>query len=398
MKLNLQDINFIINESVKLLTEAISIDAAYQRFYNTIPLNDYKTIVSTVQNDTVNLQDETKWVLNLYKRKTPNLMSDLPKLHTYNNDGYLDIFKRLVVLRKIQGAEGDLGRYKNISDLIDFVDRKMEELDGEEIWGNNTFRKKKNLTDAQKAAKDDIKLHYEDDVWKILTPLSWEASVYWGRGSSWCTAYTDDDSYFENYDTEDLYINICKNDPTKSAQFYLSNDLEFECMDYRNNPYEWPIFNKMTCPPTQGMINFYREVCDETIFLWLSGINVVNNYSFKNDTVYNADGEKLFTEKEIMNKVYNKTGIGCSYCEYTPHYIKLNSQQEYTDKSGRNMRKRIYNILTWDGELVSDIWFDYLYEYDGEIGVKYTDKNNVTYSNSLSVDTLQPIGEWKKED
>jgi hypothetical protein len=165
MKLTLQDINFIINESVKLLTEAISIDAAYQRFYNTIPLNDYKTIVSTVQDDTVNLQDETKWVLNLYKRKTPNLMSDLPKLHTYNNDGYLDIFKRLVVLRKIQGAEGDLGRYKNISDLINFVDRKMKELDGEEIWGNNTFRKKKNLTDAQMAAKDDIKVHYEDDVW-----------------------------------------------------------------------------------------------------------------------------------------------------------------------------------------------------------------------------------------
>jgi hypothetical protein len=46
---------------------------------------------------------------------------------------------------------------------------------------------------------DETDIVYEDDGYLIVTPLSYEASCYWGVETKWCTTTKDDPQYFKNY-------------------------------------------------------------------------------------------------------------------------------------------------------------------------------------------------------
>ena len=368
MKLNLNDIRYIISESYKkLLAEAISIENAYQRFYSMIPERDYTAIIWALQPGNDNLEDETKWVLNLYKRKSPRLMEDLYKLHNEQGDGYLDIFKRAKVRRMLQGNQSDLNKYKSISDLGAFVST----LDVDGILG----RTKGEQSNDVHSAKDDIKKLYEDDEWLVLIPLSHEADCYWGSNTHWCTAYRDDDEWFTHYSNKGpLYININKKTGEK-YQFHFESD---QFMDKMDKDIKTPVLK--TIGANQGVINLYKNILEQYDDGMVALYRLIyQEWDEEEEYVVFRTPEDKFI---IIDTYFNKQ----IYYEPLEYYsfeegcirIKCNGAWNLYNASGqrgiddeiwydyisemKNERavvklKGLYNIIQYNGELLSDEWF-----------------------------------------
>jgi hypothetical protein len=64
---NNEEKTFIRENIERQLLNEINVVDAYQRFYQKIPQEDYKTIVFTMQGNNLELHQDTKWVLGLYK-------------------------------------------------------------------------------------------------------------------------------------------------------------------------------------------------------------------------------------------------------------------------------------------------------------------------------------------
>ena len=342
MKLNINDLKYIIAESYRKILNEINVIDAYTKFYQDIPADEYKEILARLQGGNDTLLPDTKWALGLRKRNSPRFMEDLYKLRNENGDGYLDIFDRAKERRMIGGQEGDLNRYKSISELGTFV----ATLDYEKIMG----RTKGETSNAVNNAKDDIKLIYEDDTWKILIPLTHEASCYWAQGAHWCTAYRDDDKWFEHYNRKGpLYMNVCKKNIKASSQFHFETD---SYMDYYDNSLDCYALYEMECPPTDGMLETYSKILDDSRFFDLTGINKHNGYRVDggsifdyNVTVYDKEGNIAFREKDLKG-IDDIVDIG----------VPFMMVKKYIPKSGYGY---VYNFIDWDGNLLNDEWYQH---------------------------------------
>ena len=170
-----------------LLTE-INVRDAYQKYYHHIDQKVFEEIVAAAQpNEGTILLPNTKWVLGLYKKKPQETIRDLSLL----NDCF-QMFNRLKILGILTGRSADLNSYSSIRDLKDVIDR----FNPADLEGDNADRKKRLMRPEFIEARNNIKKQYEDDRWLVITPLSYEASVFWGDGTDWCTAYKDSKHYY----------------------------------------------------------------------------------------------------------------------------------------------------------------------------------------------------------
>jgi hypothetical protein len=354
---------YLIKEAIMQLNE-ISVRDARLKHYQDIPEKDWIEIVQKLQgNDLSKLEGETKWALGLYRKKSPRFMEDLYKLHQPDGIGYLDIFKRLIAIHKLQGNEGNLYQYKSISELGAFVTKKMEEIGDEEIWGDNAYRKKRNMSDAQKEAKDDIIVQYEDDEWIVITPNSYEASVYWGDGTEWCTAYKDDDYYYKSYSSKGpLYINIDKFNDSIKYQFHFETD---SFMDEYDSEIKPPIMERINA--TDGLRDFYKKIV-------LKDTDNPENYF------------RFFAEENEYGVPFDIYQIGKKYWFYNT---------EEGDAKCLNGVKR----LGWGGwesleGMYAQDWRDYVHAV-----VDHANKFNFIngYGDYISIRWFDDIGEWEVE-
>ena len=299
MRLTLNELKYIINESyLQLLTE-ITVNDAYTQYYSKINHDIYNDIVNIVQGNNVNLLPNTKWVLGCYLKYPQDTERWLNNLHTENKDGILDVYQRLKDINKIEERYRNLNNFSTVSALANFVQEIMEKLGDEEIWGDNSYRKKKNMNLQQKSAKDEIDILYEDDKWIILTPKTYEASVYWGNGTAWCTAYKDERDYYDDYTNQGpLFININK-ETREKYQFHFQSD---SFMNKSDNRLRVPILPRMGA--SDGMIKFYEKLCgkhkNEFRFLFddlvyveeIDGVNIYNDNAGKYVFIY-GNGKEI---------------------------------------------------------------------------------------------------------
>ena len=80
MKLNINDLKYIIAESYRKILNEINVLDAYTKFYQDIPADEYKEILARLQGGNDTLLPDTKWALGLRKRNSPRFMEDLYKL------------------------------------------------------------------------------------------------------------------------------------------------------------------------------------------------------------------------------------------------------------------------------------------------------------------------------
>ena len=80
-----------------------------------------------------------------------------------------------------------------------------------------------NLTES---AGKDSDLIFEDDDWKVYIPTSHKSSCELGKGTNWCTAWSNTSMYYDNYKNKgNLIIFINKEDPTEKYQLHIEGKL-----------------------------------------------------------------------------------------------------------------------------------------------------------------------------
>ena len=122
-------------------------------------------------------------------------------------EGYKEVTVKFIT------ASSDESEVKNYMMVYkDLVNRNQVQGDERNIdwWGKQGWNEFKKFVDAMSTRKSksqkkknrdvgkSITLE-ETDKWLIVVPLDKDASCFYGRGSSWCTASKSSDNYFSNY-------------------------------------------------------------------------------------------------------------------------------------------------------------------------------------------------------
>lgn len=97
--------------------------------------------------------------------------------------------------------------------------------------------------DIKKLGSDTV---YQDDTWKVVIIKSRDASLYYGRGTTWCTSSTDSSMYFDDYMSRGLLFIFINTTNNAKYQGFYSFDFEWdEFKDPKNNTvYPEDIFSK----------------------------------------------------------------------------------------------------------------------------------------------------------
>lgn len=352
-----------------LLTE-ITCKDAYQRFYSDIPEEDYRKIIAAVQDDFNVLSADAKWVLKLYKKKSPRLMEDLYKLRNQYREGYLQIFNRMKDTHRISGPEADLNNYHSISELGTFT----YQWDIEDIWADNDTWKKRQMRKEFIDAKDDIRKLYEDNTWLVVSPNSYEASCYWGDKTEWCTAYKDSDNYYKQYTADGpLYININK----QSLEKYQFHFESASFMDQTDSEIDAPILDNLY-GATEGLKEFYKKLSRELnkpeIYLTLTFSE--NEYGRPYD-VFNFGDRWVYynSEEQDLKELDFATSMGD--WEFIDGFYSNDPYDELCFVRGKDGK---FNFINGEGELITRSWFDDFGSWDTDYGtlpIKRNGKWNV---------------------
>lgn len=349
-----------IHENVikKNVLMEITCKDAYQRYYSDVPEDDYRKIIAAVQDDFNVLSADAKWVLRLYKKKSPHLMEDLYKLRMEYGEGYLDIFNRMKDTHRISGPEADLNRYNSISELGRFT----SQWDIEDVWASAEELKKTQMRDEFTQAKDDIKKLYEDEIWLVVSPNSYEASCYWGDGTEWCTAYKDDADYYNRYASDGpLYININKQTGEK-YQFHFESD---SFMDSYDIDIDAPVLKNMHA--NDELINFYKKLSSQydnpEIYFRLTFD--ANEYGLPYDIVQFSEKWYYYSAEERI----------CKYLDYADwvgdwDFIDgFYANDPYDSLCSVKGKDGKFNFINGYGDLITRSWFDDYGSWDTNYGV-----------------------------
>ena len=198
--------------NVTYITEDIE---AMKPHYPNIPDEKFQEVIEldpTYKKGSNNAGTYGKWLLNLANKNGGNL----PNL------GHItDVLKRFDTSKK-QLKNKDIMKFRSVQEVDDYLN---DESNYNELSDRQKLRQTQNSVRKTDTTKD-AKLVYSDGDFDIYVPKTYEASCKLGRGSSWCTASTQNDYYFDYYTRNgNLYILISKHDPeNQKYQFHFQSD------------------------------------------------------------------------------------------------------------------------------------------------------------------------------
>ena len=126
---------------------------------------------------------------------------------------------------QLQPNERDIGRFKTFYRFEDFVDSKMDpELKAE--------------IENELLNRSDVKVLYNGPMGTVTVPKTHEASCELGRGTKWCTATTNSDTWFNAYNRSNDLIIYNEKPGNAKYQFHVKlNDIEARDARDRSLPY-----------------------------------------------------------------------------------------------------------------------------------------------------------------
>lgn len=197
---------------MKILKEAVLNEdiESMKKFYPNIPDEQFMDYIKLdpTYNGGNNPGTYARWILGLANK------------NKLDNIGHVrDILTRFEENKK-QLKEKDIMRFKSIDDLEEYLndDGSYKDLSHrQEVRQRQQGRKNADLT-------KDADLVFEDSQWEVWVPKTYEASCKLGQGTSWCTASTESDYYYNYYKDNyggNYYININKQDPEEKYQFHF---------------------------------------------------------------------------------------------------------------------------------------------------------------------------------
>ena len=227
-----------------------------------------------------------KWLLNLFNKG---------KL---DNEGHvMDCLSRFEEEKK-NLKNKDIGQFKSLEDVDAY-------LNDEENYKNKSHRQE--VRDRQKDRKSvdlskEADVVYKDNFWTVWTPNTYAASCKLGQGSSWCTASTESDHYYNYYTRQGpLFIVLNNADDKEKYQFHFETA---SFMDIHDD--------------SIGLIAFLRE--EEGLF------DFFRYYLYD----YISLSEDDIVDGKITTSIYDK--------------------EDFRDIFGNNDYKFIYSIIGADGD------------------------------------------------
>ena len=171
----------------------------------------------------------------------------LDKYLKYHNQNKIDVFDRYDITQLLNDfinvkqslPNKDIGSYKTFDDLRTAIDNAT-------------------LSDRQKERRlrnsKDYHVVYQDKDWTVYVPDTYAGSCTLGKGTSWCTAYSENDEYYIHYTEQGpLYIVINNHDKSEKYQFHFESNSFMDKDDESILLYEFLLSNK-------GLMNFFDDV------------------------------------------------------------------------------------------------------------------------------------------
>lgn len=188
---------------------------AVKERYPSIPDNMFNLLISldpTFEKEKDKLGTYGKWILDKYKAGT---------VTDYDLGHITDALKRFDSEKK-HLKNKDIYQFKTLSDIDNYLDDE------------NSYRELSHRQEVRQRQKDrrDVDLDKEadhvfsGDGFDIWVPLTYAASCKLGQGSSWCTASTENDYYYNSYKEEyggEYWILISQDNPEEKYQFHFES-------------------------------------------------------------------------------------------------------------------------------------------------------------------------------
>jgi len=294
----------------------------------------------------------SEWVLTIYA-KGRFLMEDMGRMHEY-----LLLFDKCK--HRLDEKKRNIKNYKNIDDLFNTV-LPYRNLSEEELMSNTQLLKVQKLKDAE--------VLLDSDRWKIIVPLTKEAAILYGKGTTWCTASMHGSNYFKTY-TQDrypgsrLYIMIDKHADPREDQVNHKFQFHWETGQFQNAQnrsvgdvdewlYQHPelldVFTKLSTPyglklrfkfnknltPEDKIIDQDLTMSELEMVEIPSGLTVRGNCDFRGCKATSIDN--LYVEKELIlegSEITHITGSLYVGRSIKGKYCKLESLPENTTVKG----------------------------------------------------------------
>lgn len=219
-----------------------------KKYYPNIPNEQFQVLVEldpTYKKGSKNAGTYGKWILGLANKNRG----------TIEGAGHItDVLQRFEE-NKNNLKNKDIGSFKTIADLENY-------LDDENSYKELSDRQK--LRQVQKAVHNtniekDADLVYTDDSWVVYVPKTYEASCKLGRGTTWCTASTERDYYYNDYISKGkLYIIVNRQDPEEKYQFHFETG---SFMDKDDEPIS--VVDFLDKPENAGLMEFFTPMLDK---------------------------------------------------------------------------------------------------------------------------------------
>jgi len=282
-----------------------------------LPREWYDTILSY---DPTSQKKYSSWLLNTFLRDE----GDEKLLNVYDGwasslSKYLALFDKYKSKNIIPAPYNDINSFKRVDGFLNYMLSKVDDF--EEL-----------LQMKVKSKGKDIKVIYKDDDHLVLIPLTYEASVKYGTGASWCTATASNDYHCKSY----------MNDGTLYIHRFLNNG-SFEKEAYQ-----------LYIPSTPGANNHPRVECNDQTNQEVPDLE---------DTFFDGLPEDIV--EEFKTKIEEAGGYNQSFM--------INNYEQYEINKDMVKAEITYFLMKNDG----DEWIDAEDGYD---------------IDARCVFTLQPIG------
>ena len=194
-----------------------------RKYYPNISDNDFNRIIAldpTFKREKDKLGNYGKWLLSLFSKGQ------------LQNEGHVkDLLNRFESVKN-NLKQRDIMKYKSLEEVDNMLNNEDSYKD---------LSKRQELRQVQKAVhrtnvnKEASKV-FEDSKWEVWVPHTYNASCKLGRGTTWCTASTESDYYYNRYKQQyggEYYILINKQDPEEKYQFHFESN---QFMDADDSP------------------------------------------------------------------------------------------------------------------------------------------------------------------
>ena len=199
-----------------------------------------------IQSLDAKIKKYANWIIIRYLKNDIKRLEDIPARIV----PALIKYRSLQNKKKLQPEHQDINRITNIEDVMDLY---------QDSGGSR--RQEAKSQEQELYQSGDARLIFNDSEYKIVIPVTHEASCFFGKNTRWCTTSQNDPKYHDEY-TQDgpLYIILHKPTNTRwqfhfpSGQYMDERDEDIDVVDFfQSHPKIFNVFKRL------GLVDYDKK-------------------------------------------------------------------------------------------------------------------------------------------